>query len=88
MIADDYQTAEFDIYVNEGVQELEMPVNIEYRDGEGSQTESYNVTRELYTSDELSRYGMTQSGSLLVPGIVLVLLVAGGIYYWRRRRRE
>lgn len=86
MIADDYQTAEFDIYVKEGVENLEMPVNVEYRDGDGDQTESFNVTRELYTSSELSRYGMTQSGSLLVPGIVLLILVAGGIYYWRRKR--
>jgi len=35
MIADDYQTAEFDIYVNEDTENLQMPVKVEYRDGDG-----------------------------------------------------
>lgn len=86
MIADDYQTAEFDIYVKDGVEDLEMPVSVEYRDGEGDQTEQFNVNRELYTSTELSRYGMSQSGGLLIPGIIGLVLVAGGVYYWRRKR--
>ncbi len=88
MIADDYQTAEFDIYVNEGAENLEMPVNVEYRDGDGDQSSQFNVNRELYTSNELSRYGMNQSGGLLVPGLVVVVLVAGGVYYWRKKKRE
>ena len=86
MIADDYQTAEFDVYVNEDVENLEMPVNVEYRDGEGDQMNQFNVERELYSSSELSKYGMGQSGSLLIPVAVVVLLVAGGVYYWRKKR--
>jgi len=86
MIADDYQTAEFDIYVNEDVENLEMPITVNYRDGEGDQTNRFNVTRELYTSNELSKYGMSQSGNLLIPGIIGLVLIAGGVYYWRRKR--
>ena len=88
MIADDYQTAEFDIFVEQGVENLEMPVKVDYRDGEGDQTNTFNVSRELYTSEELSKYGISQSGNLLVPVAVLVLVLAGGVYYWRKRRRE
>lgn len=88
MIADDYQTAEFDIYVNEDVEDLEMPVSVEYRDGEGDQTKQFNVTRELYSSSELSQYGMNQSGGLLIPGIIGLVLIAGGIYYWRKKKQE
>jgi|AntDeeMinimDraft_6_1070357.scaffolds.fasta_scaffold00151_26 hypothetical protein len=86
MIADDYQTAEFDIYVNEDTENLQMPVKVEYRDGDGDRISNFNVTRELYTSSELSKYGISQSSSLLVPGIIVVVLVLGGIYYWRRKK--
>ena len=85
MIADDYQTAEFDLYVKD-TENLEMPVTVDYRDGDGGQTEEFNVERTLYSSSELQRYGMSQSGSLLVPGLVVLLLLAGGFYYWRRKR--
>lgn len=86
MIADGYQTAEYDLYVEEGVEELKLPVVVNYRDGDGDHTYRFNVTRELYTSDELRKYGISQSGSLLVPGLIGLVLVAGGVYYWRRKR--
>lgn len=86
MIADGYQTAEFDLYIEEGAENLEMPVTVNYRDGDGDQTEQFNVTRELYSSSELSQYGINQSGGGLIPGLIVVLLIAGGIYYWRKKR--
>jgi len=86
MIADDYQTAEFDLYVEGDVENLEMPVKVEYRDGDGDQTLDFNVTRELYTSSELSKYGMSQSSNILVPAVLLVVVGLGIIYYWRRRK--
>jgi LPXTG-motif cell wall-anchored protein len=63
-----------------------MPVKVEYRDGDGDRISNFNVTRELYTSSELIKYGISQSSSLLVPGIIVVVLVLGGIYYWRRKK--
>lgn len=86
MIADDYQTAEFDIYVKEGLENLEMPVNVEYRDGEGDQTSEFLVDRKLYSSSELDRYGINQSGNTWLVAVVVIVLLAGGVYYWRRKR--
>lgn len=85
MIADDYQTAEFDVYVKD-TENLTMPVTVDYRDGDGSQTSEFDVERTLYSSSELQQYGMSQSGSILIPGLVVLLLIAGGVYYWRRKR--
>lgn len=86
MIADDYQTAEFDLYVKEEVEDLKMPVNVEYRDGEGDQSAKFNVDRELYSSGELNRYGINQSRNILIPAVIVLVLVVAGVYYWRRKR--
>lgn len=85
MIADDFQTAEFDLYVDAN-QTLEVPVEITYKSGKGEQEKEFTVTRELYSESELQRYGITQSNnSGMVIGVLFLVLV-GGVFYWRRRR--
>lgn len=87
MIADDYQTAEFDIYV-EGSESgsLELPVTVDYRDGEGDQKSDFNVERRLYTSSELREYGLSQPGSSWIIIVILLGLIGSGFYYWRRKK--
>ena len=85
MIADDFQTAEFELYVTEN-ESMELPVNLEYSDGSGDQRKEFSINRELYSSEELERYGLTQSGN---SGLFIVLLIIGasaGVFYWKRRR--
>lgn len=86
MIADDYQTAEFELYVEEG-ETLEIPVTVDYRTGEGDQTETFTVEREMYSSSELQRYTGGNGGLPIIPILVVVGLI-GGVYYWRKRRKE
>jgi len=87
MISDDYQTAEFEVYVEDDAESLEFPLNLEYQNEQGERVnQTLNVERQLYTSDELRRYGLSDEGtSRVLAGLVLVALVAG-IYYWRRRK--
>ena len=86
MIADDFQTAEFELYV-QGNETLELPVSLSFTSGEGDQEKSFTVERELYSQSELERYGFTQSGGTGVAvGLILLVLVAGTIYYRRRKR--
>jgi len=86
MIADDYQTAEFDLYVKDDSTGLSVPVNVTYTDGEGEKTEELGVTRQLYSGSELEKYSSSGSGNPLVLLVVLLLVVGGAVYYWRRRR--
>jgi len=88
MIADDYQTAEFDIYVEDDDAPLELPVTVDYRDGEGDQTSNFSIQRTLYTSDQLRQYGLTQSGSPWILVLAVLGIIGGGIVYWRRRKSK
>lgn len=85
MDADDYQTAEFDLYIEKGAESLSIPVELDYR-SERSQKQTETLEPRLYTQSELKKYGLAGGGSPVVIGAVLVLILAGGIYYWRRRK--
>ncbi|QGA79938.1 COG1361 S-layer family protein [Candidatus Nanohalobium constans] len=93
MDSDDFQTASFQTHIEAetesiNVDQLELPVTLEYNDQDGKQTSTQNIAAEFYTKEEAKKYGLTSSGSPLPLIIVAVLLIGGGIYYWRRKRKE
>jgi hypothetical protein len=93
MDADDFQTASFRVHISAeqesvNTNQIEMPVKLEYTDQDGEQVENQAVNAELYTRQDLQRYGLSSEGGLLVPGIVLLLVIGAGAYYWRRKRKE
>jgi hypothetical protein len=85
MTSDDYQTAEFEIFV-EKAGELSMPLQLDYSD-DGSQSETEQINTEVYSQQQMEQYGLA-SGSNMLPIVLVVLALIGGIYYWRRRRRK
>lgn len=90
MISDDFQTAEFDFYVNEGVENFEIPVEVEFVDEDGQrQIETFTVNNRLFTDAEARLYGFTDGGGLWIfAGVITVLAVLGGLYYRRRKAEE
>ena len=91
MEPDDFQTAEFDLYVdweNESVyrSSMQVPVRLEYETGSGNRTVTRTATVPLYSQGDLKRYGGGGGGPPLVPIGVAVVVLAGGGYYWRYRR--
>ncbi|MDY6777354.1 MAG: COG1361 S-layer family protein, partial [Candidatus Nanohaloarchaea archaeon] len=87
MDPDDYQTAEFRLYVEKGVQNISIPVSLEYRNSESkTKTETQHIPVKLYSAQELSRFGIRSSSSsrTLYAAIILAALITGYIY-WRRR---
>lgn len=93
MDADDFQTASFRVHISAEqesviVNEIELPVELSYSDQSGDQVETQDVTTELYTQQDLQRYGLTSGGSILPIVMIALLVIGGGVYYWRRRRRE
>ena len=93
MDADDFQTASFRVHVSAeqesvNVDEIDFPVELEYNDQDGEQVEAQEVSAELYTQQDLQRYGLTSGGSIIPIAAVVLLVIGGGVYYWRRRRGE
>jgi len=86
--SDDYETAEFDIYVGDA-DELVLPVELEYMDANNKKfSESREVKLRLFSSSEAKRYGLEESR--IVGIIIIVIIVALGVYffYWRRKKKK
>lgn len=93
MDADDFQTASFRVHVSAeqesvNVNEIEFPVELSYTDQNGDRVETQNAQAELYSQDDLQRYGLSSGSSILPIAVIAILIIGGGIYYWRRRRKE
>lgn len=88
MIPDDYQTAEFDLYVAEDAAGLTLPVKVSYTDAQGQTVEEVQqVQVPTYDDEHLQRYGLVdQSRGMLYGLLIAALLVIGGAVYWKRRR--
>lgn len=87
MIPDDYQTAEFDIYVENAVDSLQVPVKVSYVNAEGrSVEETQEIHVQLYEDALLARYGLANgTDPFLYLALVAVVAIVLGAVYWRRR---
>lgn len=87
MIPDDYQTAEYDVYVAGNQSAISVPLDVSYVDARGETVEkSFDVDVTLYEQSALERYGLVSSSSNMLPiAIVILIVLAAGGYYWRRR---
>ena len=87
--SDDYETAEFDIYLTNGAfkreRTIDFPITIEYRDANNYlYTEDYQLQLIVLSPKKL---GISQGSS--VGTIFVVLLVVGvGFFFYRRRRKR
>lgn len=85
MDSDDFQTAEFQIYLESS--NVTLPTTLRYSDSTGDVSVTDEVELDIYSQKELQQYGLGEQGSI-VPLVVILLLVAGGVLYWRRRRKK
>jgi hypothetical protein len=93
MDPDDFQTASFRVHVTAEqesveVNQIQLPVKVSYSDQDGDQVETQQIEAEIYTQQDLQRYGLGSGGSLLPFVVILVVLGGAGLYYWRRRKKK
>jgi LPXTG-motif cell wall-anchored protein len=84
---DDYQSAEFELYGDEGTDSLTLPVNLKYKDAEGaSRSITQELELELYSDDQMEQFSSTNTRNhwLYIVGVFLV--IGAALLYWRRRR--
>ncbi|MFC1801201.1 COG1361 S-layer family protein [Nanoarchaeota archaeon] len=86
--SDDIESQEFDIYIKEGGDLIDLPVKLEFRDANNKKIEqTYDVSLKLFSSREAKRYGLTTSSSLV--WIILIVILGGvGYFFYRRYKRK
>ncbi len=88
MIPDDYQTADFDLYVNGRQGNLTVPVQVSYVNAQGQEAEAVQEVRlPLYGEEMLQTYGYAGESSRMQYLVLLaVIVLIAGVVLWRRRR--
>lgn len=90
--SDDYETAEFKIYLKEGKDSVKIPVEVEYLSANNIEyNKIYDLDLKLYSDSEAKRLGMAGGGSGLTGFIILIVIVGGGVYLyrkWKKRRKK
>lgn len=88
MIPDDYQTADFDLYVHEGQGQLTVPVQVSYVNAQGQQVEEVQtVNMSLYDEEMLQTYGFAgERSQMQYVALLAVIVLIAGVVLWRRRR--
>ncbi|MBI4148903.1 hypothetical protein HY491_00495 [Candidatus Woesearchaeota archaeon] len=85
--SDDYDTAEFTLYVT-GDEQVVLPLLVEYRDANNElYQQQMELPLRLYSSREAKRYGLVKSNSGI--GVLIVVIIIGaGVYFFLRRRKK
>lgn len=89
--SDDFDTAEFDIFVNENApSSINLPLEISYRDSRNNEIkENKNLILRSYTNEEAIQLGLTtKNNTLTYIGIAVGLVVIYLIYRGIKKRRK
>ncbi len=88
---DDYETAEFDIYVEEHQEYLPLLFSLSYKDNfNKAYVEDIELGMKLFSNREAAKYGLKEGGTGYFF-IVIFVIAAGAIgyyYYFRRKKRK
>ncbi|MBN2458549.1 COG1361 S-layer family protein [Candidatus Woesearchaeota archaeon] len=89
--SDDYETADFDIFVKpNGDEDIFLLVDYEYMDANNNKYEKTKEVRlALYSDDEAKNLGVdSEDNSKMIAVIVVVLVVIGALIFFAVRRRK
>jgi LPXTG-motif cell wall-anchored protein len=93
--SDDFETADFDIYVNNGISSkestnVELPVRVEYTDSNNKDYSSQAQVRlKVYSQDDLKKYELVTNTNGSNTYLIVLLIIAGlGYWYWRKRKKH
>ena len=90
--SDDYETADFRLYVERtSDKKVMLPLTVEYKDANNKNYRNLvNLELPLYSSSEAKRLGLAKGNGKLTWIVLIVLAVAGffGYRYWKRRKRH
>ena len=87
--SDDYETAEFKIYVeNKKDKKIILPIRLEYMDANNNEYKTdMNIEMPLYSASEAKKFGLA-AGNGKTGFVIVVLIVAAGLFAYRRWKRS
>lgn len=86
--SDDYDTADFDLYVKKVKEYVELPISMRYRDANNNQyQESYNLKLKVYSKREAEMVGLRKV-SHVTGFLIIIVIVVAGIYWYKRIRKK
>ncbi|MCK4647366.1 hypothetical protein KAT24_00355 [Candidatus Pacearchaeota archaeon] len=89
--SDDFDTAEFDISINENVQSsISLPVEITYRNSRNEEiTENKNLVLKIYSEEEAIELGLIKkNNSLIYVGVGMILILSYVVYRNVKKRKR
>lgn len=88
--ADDTESQDFEIYVNKLDDNfVSIPVLLEYQDTNGEKYEKkIDLYFEVYTSRELSKYGLKKRNNKLLIVILIILGIVAYYFYKKKRKKH
>ncbi len=89
--SDDYETAEFKIYVDKAGEEVKLPLTLEYMDSNNDQySRTVVLSMPLYNSKEAKKLGLAPSKGSggFVVFVIIIILGVWGYRKWRKSRKK
>jgi hypothetical protein len=86
--SDDYETADYDLYVKTREDIISLPLVVEYMDANNNKYSSIeSLELRQYSSSEAKKYGLAKERG--IGGAIMFLIVVGGlgIYIWRQKKK-
>jgi len=90
--SDDYETADFKLYVEKtSEKKIVLPLSLQYKDANNKDYKNImNIELPLYSSSEAKKLGLVQGNGKVTWILLIVLAVAGffGYRMWKKRRKH
>ena len=90
--SDDYETADFSLYVEKtSEKKITLPLTLEYKDSNNKDyANTVNLELPLYTSSEAKKLGLIKGNGTFTKIILVALAVAGVFFYlrWRKHKKK
>ncbi len=87
--SDDYETADFDLYVNPKASEVVLPLDITFMDANNREyNQNLDLPLKTYSSREATKYGLVPKKSYTGTVIFLLLIAGGGYWYYKKKWKK
>lgn len=87
--SDDFDTMDFEIYLDSDKTEIPISLKINYKDQFNNEhKEIKDIILKLYSSEDAIKYGLMNAKNYTPTIIFIVLIIIGGLWYWRKKRNK